>query len=749
MGKITFSLLLFASFVVHSETTTVSVGFENGLLGEYSNNAHQPINVNTFSTLGITSAIISQESDNGQFGGTQGNDYAVDVTFLFDDGTTVTFDGAVNWRDTKGSTIHGFGIITESVVDDGTDYVASSGYEVSYLMQSISSDFVYEDYGSISGGNAAQSGLLDALNEYLAYVSENPGTEPSSLGTTISSSETEISADGASTSTITVQLKDINGNDLTDGGHTVTLTTDAGTLSSVTDNGDGTYTATLTSSASVETATISGTLNDETILDTESVSFVKANTDPVADDQSVSLDENTSLAIMLTGSDSDDDTLSYIVVTNPENGVLSGTAPNLTYTPDTNFSGADSFTFSVNDGTVDSSTATVSITVNNVVVINNAPVAVADSYSVTEGGTLNGTSVLSNDTDAESDSLTAVQVSSPANGSLTLNRDGTFTYVHDGGETTSDSFTYQANDGSSNSNTVTVTISITAENDAPVAVADSYSVTEGGTLNGTSVLSNDTDAESDSLSAIQISSPANGSLTLNRDGTFTYVHDGGETTSDSFTYQANDGSSNSNTVTVSISITADNDAPVAVADSYSVTEGGTLNGTSVLSNDTDAESDSLSAIQISSPANGSLTLNRDGTFTYVHDGGETTSDSFTYQANDGSSNSNTVTVTISITAENDAPVAVADSYSVTEGGTLNGTSVLSNDTDAESDSLSAIQISSPANGSLTLNSDGTFTYVHDGGETTSDSFTYQANDGSSTSNTVTVSISITADNDAP
>ncbi|HYI11114.1 MAG TPA: Ig-like domain-containing protein [Thermoanaerobaculia bacterium] len=99
---------------------------------------------------------------------------------------------------------------------------------------------------------------------------------------------------------------------------------------------------------------------------------------------------------------------------------------------------------------------------------------------------------------------------------------------------------------------------------------------------------------------------------------------------------------------------------------------------------------------------------------------------------------------ITVIAVNDAPVAVADSgYIVNKGGTLNGSSVLANDTDPESDPLTAVLVSGPAHASsFTLNADGTFTYVHDGSGTTSDSFTYKVNDGTSDSNTVTVSIAV-------
>jgi VCBS repeat-containing protein len=294
---------------------------------------------------------------------------------------------------------------------------------------------------------------------------------------------------------------------------------------------------------------------------------------------------------------------------------------------------------------------------------NYAPIAVADQITVAEGGTITtllggGTSLLANDTDAENNPLTAIVVTNPINGILTLNSNGTFNYVHNGSETISDSFTYKANDGNSNSNIVTVTITINPVNDAPIAVADQITVAEGGTTTTlvggiNNVLTNDTDSENNALTAKLVSGVTNGILTLNSNGTFSYVHNGSETTSDSFTYKANDGALDSNTVTVIITITPVNDAPIAVADQVLVLKGGTSTtlvggATSVLTNDTDAENNKLTASLVSGVTSGTLTLNADGTFSYVHNDSGTTFDSFTYKANDGTLNSNVVTVTITI-----------------------------------------------------------------------------------------------------
>ncbi|HVR39157.1 MAG TPA: Ig-like domain-containing protein, partial [Thermoanaerobaculia bacterium] len=288
---------------------------------------------------------------------------------------------------------------------------------------------------------------------------------------------------------------------------------------------------------------------------------------------------------------------------------------------------------------------------------NDPPIANPDAYTVAEGGTLNvaAPGVLTNDTDPDGDPITAILVSGPTHAtSFALNADGSFTYVHDGGESTTDSFTYKANDGFADSNVTTVTITITPVNDPPVANNDTYAVNEGGTLNvaAPGVLANDTDPDGPTATAILVSGPAHASsFVLNPNGSFIYVHDGSETTSDSFTYRVSDGSLLSNIATVSITVNPVNDAPVANNDAYNVNEGGTLNvaAPGVLGNDTDADSPSLTAVLVSGPAHASsFTLNADGSFNYVHDGSETTFDSFTYRANDGSANSNIATVTITV-----------------------------------------------------------------------------------------------------
>ncbi|MEY3634249.1 MAG: hypothetical protein RLZZ61_659 [Pseudomonadota bacterium] len=261
-------------------TSTVSVGFENGFVGEYSNNAHQPVSIKTFNTLGIRNVTISQQTNNGAFGGSQGNDYSVTVTVLFSNGSTSTFPAAVNWRDSQGSTIHGIGLTVDAGVNDGITYSVRNDFSKTYLLQFVGSNRTYADTATnvdsnTVSGNAATNGLLEALNTYRTTAPAS--TTPSALTSIITAAVPSISANGTSTTTITVQLKDVNGKNLTTGGNTVTLATTAGTLSSVIDNGNGTYTATLTSSTSVTTATITGTTEALTISDNAQVQFVSTS----------------------------------------------------------------------------------------------------------------------------------------------------------------------------------------------------------------------------------------------------------------------------------------------------------------------------------------------------------------------------------------------------------------------------------------------------------------------------------------
>ena len=395
-----------------------------------------------------------------------------------------------------------------------------------------------------------------------------------------------------------------------------------------------------------------------------SIGVTPVNDLPVANNLNLTTDENTSVTGAINASDTDGDTLSFSLSGNPLNGsvILNPVTGGFTYTPNAGYNGNDSFVVMVSDGKGGTTTSTVSIGVNPV---NDAPVAINDTATTNEGTPIT-VAVRGNDTDAENNSLIVSVVTQGANGSVVIDAiTGNPVYTPNAGFSGSDSFTYTISDGNGGDATATVNVTVNAVNDAPVSIADSLTVAEGGTaftLDGgaTSLLANDSDAENDPLVAVLVTGPTHGTLTLNPNGTFSYVHNGSETTTDSFTYKANDGSVDGNLVTVNIKVTPVNDAPVSVDDSIAVAEGGTATvlvggATNVLANDNDAETNPLTAVLVSGPAHGTLTLNANGTFSYTHNGSETKADSFTYRANDGTANGNIVTVNIGITPVNDAP----------------------------------------------------------------------------------------------
>src|SRR5262249_49927830 len=149
--------------------------------------------------------------------------------------------------------------------------------------------------------------------------------------------------------------------------------------------------------------------------------------------------------------------------------------------------------------------------------------------------------VLGNDSDPDGDALTAVLANGPANGTLTLNADGSFTYTPNAGFAGSDSFTYRANDGAASSSPATVNITVTS---APTANPDSYSVVHDRvlTVSAAGVLANDTPTPAGhTLTAQLATGPAHGTVTLNANGSFSYTPSAGYTGSDSLTYSAVDG----------------------------------------------------------------------------------------------------------------------------------------------------------------------------------------------------------------
>lgn len=270
------------------------------------------------------------------------------------------------------------------------------------------------------------------------------------------------------------------------------------------------------------------------------------NTAPVASAQLVSTNEDAALSITLSGTDTDNDAITYTLVSQPANGSLSGVAPSLTYTPTSNFNGTDSFAFKVNDGTEDSVNADVTITVNSV---NDVPVATTQTISTDEDLAVAVTLAAS---DTESDSLTFSIVSSPVNGAISGTAPN-LTYTPESGFFGSDSFTYKANDGTADSSAATVTITVIEVNEPPTA-GDNDALVPANRFVDLAVLANDSDVESATLTIQSMSSASNGLATLLDAQTIRYTPNADYVGSDTLTYTVVDGGGATDTATITLTV---------------------------------------------------------------------------------------------------------------------------------------------------------------------------------------------------
>ncbi|TDO55778.1 cadherin-like domain-containing protein [Sunxiuqinia elliptica] len=579
-----------------------------------------------------------------------------------------------------------------------------------------------------------------------------------------------------------------------------------------------------------------------------SVTAIDDDTPTMVTNNGLTLNEGATKAIPLTeleanDTDTDNASLTFTVTSAPTNGqlentdvvgnsILSFTQQHLIdgkiqYVHDGSNTTSDNFTFKVADGTPNELTnQTFSISVT--AIDDDTPTMVTNNgLTLNEGATkaIPLAELEADDSDTDNTTLTFTLTSAPSNGQLehTDNPgveilsftqqhliDGKIQYVHDGSNTTSDSFTFKVADGTPNELTnQTFSITVNAvDDDTPTMVTNNgLTLNEGATkaIPLAELEADDSDTDNTTLTFTLTSAPSNGQLehTDNpgveilsftqqqlSDGKIVYIHDGSNTTSDSFTFKVADGTPNELTgQTFSFSVTAiDDDTPtISTNNGLTLNEGATkaIPLTELEANDTDTDNASLTFTLTLAPTNGQLehTDNPgveilsftqqhliEGKIQYVHDGSNTTSDSFTFKIADGTPNELTnQTFSISVTAiDDDTPTMVTNNgLTLNEGATkaIPLAELEADDSDTDNTTLTFTVTSAPTNGQLENTDvvgnsilsftqqhliDGKIQYVHDGSNTTSDSFTFKVTDG--TPNELTgqnFSIIINAINDAP
>ncbi len=400
-------------------------------------------------------------------------------------------------------------------------------------------------------------------------------------------------------------------------------------------------------------ATVSVTATDRaglTVTDPFAVTVAPVNDPPVANAQTVTTSEDTSKVLVLTATDIDGDPLTYTVVAGPASGTLSGTAPNLTYTPAANYNGPDSFTFKANDGTIDSAVATVAITVTPV---NDAPVANAQVVSTNEDS---AAAIVLTSSDVDGDPLTYTVVAGPANGTLSGTAPN-LTYTPAANFNGPDSFTFKVHDGTVDSAAATVAITVAPVNDVPVADAQTVSTNEDTSK---AVVLTASDIDGDPLTYTVVAAPAHGTLSGTAPN-LTYTPAANYNGADSFTFKVHDGTVDSAVATVAIAVAPVNDAPVANAQTVTTEEDARA---AIALTASDVDGDLLTYTVVAAPIHGTLNSSAPNV-TYTPAPDYFGPDSFTFRANDGIADSAAATVSITV---NGAPPAATINQAATQPG---------------------------------------------------------------------------------
>ncbi|MEJ5992767.1 Ig-like domain-containing protein, partial [Ramlibacter sp. PS3R-8] len=545
-----------------------------------------------------------------------------------------------------------------------------------------------------------------------------------------------------------------------DAGDTLTVTgvsnPTGGTVSLVGGNVVFTPAANFTGAASFTYTLTDGDGNTDTAI-------VNVNVTPVQDapsavNDAVSTNEDTPVTIApatLLGNDTDPDTgdvLAIAAVGNPVGGTVAIVAGNIVFTPAPNFTGAATFEYTLSDGQGGTDTATVTV---NVTPVQDAPTANANAFATAEDTpvTMTVASLLANDTDPDiGDTLTVTGVSNPVGGTVSL-VGGNVTFTPNPNFTGTASYEYAISDGNGGTSTATVTINVTPLQDAPTANNDTAATTEDTPVSIplATLAGNDTDPDGDTLTVTAVGNPVGGTVSI-VGGNAVFTPNPNFTGAATFEYTVSDGNGGTDTATVTVNVTAAQDAPTANADAFSTAEDTpvVMTTASLLANDTDPDTgDTLTVTAVANPVGGTVAL-VGGNVTFTPNPNFTGTASYQYTISDGNGGTSTATVTVNVTPVQDAPTANNDTATTTEDTpvSISLASLAGNDTDPDGDTLTVTAVGNPVGGTVVMVG-GNAVFTPDPNFTGAATFEYTVSDGNGGTDTATVTVNVTAANDAP
>ncbi|WP_206743362.1 Ig-like domain-containing protein, partial [Flavobacterium sp. Leaf82] len=650
------------------------------------------------------------------------------------------------------------------------------------------------------GGTATANQLITVTS-----VNDNPVAVDDTYNTvTLNPLTLDSDVDGD-----TLTITSINGTTLT--GSVQTITVPNGTVN-ISATGVITFTpdANFNSATAISFPYVISDGKGGTATANQLITVTAVNDNPVAVDDvyTVAEDNTVTLNPLALDSDVDGDTLTITSIngTTLTGGVQTITVPNgivnisatgvITFTPNANFNSATaiSFPYVISDGKGGTATANQLITVTSV---NDNPVAVNDVYTVAEDNTVT-LNPLALDSDVDGDTLTITsingttltglaQVITVPNGTVNISATGVITFIPDANfnSATAISFPYVISDGHGGTATANQLITVTSVNDNPVAVDDTYTVAEDGSLT-LNPLNLDSDVDGDTLTITSINGTTltgstqtitvpNGTVNISATGVITFTPDANfnSATAISFSYVISDGKGGTATANQLITVTSVNDNPVAVDDTYTVAEDNTVT-LNPLALDSDVDGDTLTITsingttltglaQIITVPNGTVNISATGVITFTPNANfnSATAISFPYVISDGKGGTATANQLITVTSVNDNPVAVNDVYTVAEDGSLT-LNPLALDSDVDGDSLTITSINGVTltgsaqtitvpNGTVNISATGVITFTPDANfnSATAISFPYVISDGKGGTATANQLITVTSVNDNP
>ncbi|MDW1999594.1 tandem-95 repeat protein [Vibrio sp. 2304] len=528
-----------------------------------------------------------------------------------------------------------------------------------------------------------------------------------------------------------------------------------------TDNGDGTF-------SFAPNQNFNGEVNlDVVVVDedgatastTANIDVLPINDAPVSGDLAYSVDEDNSITLsqeqllaQATDVEGDALTASNLVV-DGDATVTANDDGSFTITPDANFNGDIDITFDINDGS-DTIVATADLTVNPV---NDLPQPEDQAFTIGEDGVLTFTDqdLLDGATDIDGDDLSVEGVTyTGADGVLTDNGDGTYSFAPNENFNGDVNFTFDVSDGT-DTVTANIDVSVTPENDPPVAGSTSYTVHEDNsiTISDEQLLANSSDIEGD-VSVDSVSYSGNdGVFQDNGDGTYTFSPNENFNGEVSLDVVVVDEEGATDSTTAGITVLEVNDPPIAGATSYSVNEDEVIIFTEeqLLAQSSDVEGDvSLESVSYSG-SDGILTANDDGTYSFAPNENFNGGVSLDVVVADEDGATATTNANIDVLPVNDAPVSGDLAYSVDEDGsiTLSQEQLLAQAGDVDSDNLEAVNLTAVANATVVENQDGSFTITPDVNFNGDIDLSFDLIDNDGASVEVGVDLTVNPINDAP